>query len=359
LEKQHEFDITVRTPVIPHEKVVRQCTTATQLFFAEVGRERIIGVTGSKGKSTTATLLYRMLQKAGMTVRLVGNIGTPALFAITTEPPREDEIFVFELSSYQLEDLDVSPHFAVVTSLFPEHLDHHKTLEAYFAAKKNIINFQDDHDLFVFAEEFPQLERWAEDTNGGAVALTRLPFAIENKALRGSHMSVNAELAYTVGVLFGLSVSDGKEVIETFEGLPHRLQYIGTFSGIAFYDDSISTTPESAIAGIRAIGNVDTMILGGVDRGYDFSLLEKEVRSQGIRNVILFPESGEHMFASEDGLNILHTSNMDEAVQFAYANTQEGKSCLLSPAAPSYNLFTNFEERGKAFVKAVKAGKRQ
>jgi UDP-N-acetylmuramoyl-L-alanine---L-glutamate ligase len=129
---------------------------------------------------------------------------------------------------------------------------------------------------------------------------------------------------------------------------------VGTFEEIDFYDDSISTTPESTIAGIRAIGNVDTIILGGVDRGYDFKALEAELRTSGVRNIVLFPESGEHMLGSEEGFRVLHTSSMDEAVQFAYAHTEKGKSCLLSPSAPSYNLFTNFEARGAAFSDAVK-----
>ncbi len=352
-QKQHEFDITIKTPSIPSGTMQRQYTTATNFFFAEVPRGQIIGVTGSKGKSTTATLTHLMLQKAGKRVRLVGNIGVPALLEVLERPPREDELFVFELSSYQLEDLDVSPHVAVVTSLFTEHLDHHGSLQRYFEAKHNIIRFQDGGDIFVRAEGFPLLSQWGALALGSVLTPETLPFAVENMSLRGAHMRSNVELAYTVGKLWGATDADVQEVVSTFPGLPHRLMHVGTFRGIAFYDDSISTTPESAIAGIRALGDIDTIILGGVDRGYDFSLLEQELRAQDVRTVILFPESGEHMLSSEDGFTILHTASMEEAVQFAYAHTQEGKSCLLSPAAPSYNLFTNFEARGTAFSDAV------
>lgn len=354
LKKQHEYDITIKTPVIPSTLVKRHCTTATQLFFAEVDRRNIIGVTGSKGKSTTSTLTYLLLKKAGVRSHLVGNIGIPALQYLLDTPYGEDDIFVYELSSYQLEDLDVSPHVAVITSLFPEHIDHHGTLEAYYEAKRQIMRYQDSSDIVIHALGFPLLETWIKESAAYAVPEETLPFAISAMSLRGDHMRSNVALAYTIGKHYGVKDADAEAVINSFEGLPHRLQYVGTFKGIQFYDDSISTTPESAIAGIRALQNVGTIILGGVDRGYDFTLLEKELHESGIRNVVLFPESGEHMLSSETGFTVLHTASMEEAVQFAYEHTAEGKACLLSPAAPSYNLFTNFEERGKAFIDAIK-----
>jgi len=352
-EKQHAYDITIKTPSIPKETVVRQSLSATALFFAEIPAVQIIGVTGSKGKSTTATLIYRMLQEAKIPARLVGNIGISALESLLQKKAEADEVFVFELSSYQLEDLDVSPHRAVVTSLFPEHLDHHGSLEAYYAAKRNIVQFQQADDAFIYADGFPELERWAEESRAHAVKAQPLPFVFENPSLRGEHMKQNVGLAYEVAKQLGVTQEQAVKVVVSFEGLPHRLQHIGTHEEIAFYDDSISTTPESAIAGIRALKDVDTIILGGVDRGYAFAQLESELRSSGVRNIVLFPESGKKMLSSEEGFCVLHTSSMEEAVQFAYAHTQKGKSCLLSPAAPSYNLFKNFEARGEAFKNAV------
>lgn len=353
LQKQEAYDIVIKTPVIPKELVSSHYTTATNLFFAEVPTDQIIGVTGSKGKSTTSKLIYEMLEKGGKKVRLVGNIGVPALQEILDTPTTEGELFVFELSSYQLEDLDVSPHVAVVTSLFPEHLDHHGSLDAYYEAKRNIIKYQEADDTFVSAPGFAVLDAWADEAIGTVLFPEAIPFGIHNASLKGEHNHSNVKLAYTVAKMFGVSDESCMAVVDGFVGLPHRLEPAGTFKGIAFFDDSISTTPESAIAGILALGNVDTIILGGVDRGYDFTELEKELREQGVRNIVLFPESGEHMLASEDGFTTLHTASMDEAVQFAYAHTQEGKACLLSPSAPSYNLFTNFEERGDVFKAAV------
>jgi UDP-N-acetylmuramoylalanine--D-glutamate ligase len=354
LQRQHDFDITIKTPGIPQHLISRQSTTATQLFFSQVPKDQIIGITGSKGKSTTATLVYLLLKAAGKKVNLVGNIGLPALQQLQESAFDEDDLFVYELSSYQLEDLDVSPHIAVVTSLFPEHIDHHGSLEAYYEAKRNILRYQTSHDIAVHALGFPQLEEWIQASRAECIEEVAVPFTVSAPALRGDHMRSNVALAYTIGKLFGVSDASAEEVINTFQGLPHRLQKIGEYNDIEFYDDSISTTPESAIAGLRALGNVDTIILGGVDRGYRFEELENELRTQGVRNVVLFPESGEHMLQSEEGFMVLHTSSMDEAVRFAYMHTQKGKACLLSPAAPSYNLFTNFEERGNVFADAVR-----
>jgi UDP-N-acetylmuramoylalanine--D-glutamate ligase len=354
LSKQHEYDLVIKTAGLPGRLVERQFTTATNIFFNLVPRQNIIGVTGSKGKSTTSTLIYEMLKAAGKKVRLIGNIGKPMLESILEKPLDKDELCVIELSSYQLEDLDISPHVAVATSLFPEHLDYHGSLELYYNAKRNITRFQNKSDVFIYSPAFSDLALWAEESLAESITPKPLPFGINNKSLRGDHMKANVALAYTVAAQFGVTAKQAEVVVEEFVGLPHRLMYVGSWNDIEFYDDSISTTPESAIAAIKAIPNVNTIILGGVDRGYNFSQLESTLREYGVRNLILFPESGEHMLASEIGFNVLHTDSMKEAVEFAFKHTEKGKVCVLSPAAPSYNLFKNFEERGEAFTNAIK-----
>lgn len=354
LDAQEEYDIVIKTAGMPGALVTRQYTTATQLFFAQVPTARTIGVTGSKGKSTTATLIHDMLRAEGKKVRLIGNIGAPALQSVLDAPVDPDELCVFELSSYQLEDLDVSPHTAVVTSLFPEHLDYHGSLKAYYEAKRNIVLYQHEGDVFVCQNGYAVLDSWAAAHTAQVVHPEPLPFTYENEALLGEHMRANVALAYEVAKRFGVTEGTALRAVQSFKGLPHRLMHVGTFKGVSFYDDSISTTPESAIAGVRALERVDTILLGGVDRGYDFTELEATLRTHGVRTVILFPESGARMLVSEDGFRVLHTDSMDEAVRFAYEYTEQGKICLLSPAAPSYNLFTNFEARGDAFIEAVK-----
>lgn len=355
LSKQEEYDLTIKTAGLPGRLLTRQYTTATNIFFSQVPSPNIIGITGSKGKSTTATLIYEMLKTVRRPVRLVGNIGKPALASILAEPAKKDELFVMELSSYQLEDLDQSPKTAVVTSLFPEHLDYHGSLSLYYAAKQNIVRFQKKEDLLIYAPGFPELEEWAKEHEGQVEMAPAWPDLVSNKSLRGDHMKANVGLAFATAQHFGVTKEQAEIVIKNFIGLPHRLTHVFTVADIEFYDDSISTTPESAIAAIKALENVDTIILGGVDRGYDFSKLEMTLREYGVRNLILFPNSGNQMVVNEVGFNILRTSNMDEAVTFAFKYTAGGKSCVLSPAAPSYNLYKNFEERGAVFIQAVKA----
>lgn len=355
LNKQEEYDLTIKTAGLPGRLLTRQFTTATNIFFNEVPRENIIGVTGSKGKSTTATLIYEMLKVAGREVRLVGNIGMPALESILTKPAEAGKLFVVELSSYQLEDLDQSPKTAVVTSLFPEHIDYHGSLSLYYGAKENIVRFQKDEDRFIYASGFPELAVWANKYTGRAEKAPFWSDVINNKSLRGDHMKANVGLGFAAALHFGVTKEQAEVVVENFIGLPHRLMHVGTFADIEFYDDSISTTPESAIAAIKALENVDTIILGGVDRGYDFANLEKTLQDYNVRNLILFPDSGDHMIQLEAGFNVLHTSNMIDAVAFAFRHTAAGKSCVLSPAAPSYNLYKNFEARGEAFIQVVKS----
>jgi len=154
--------------------------------------------------------------------------------------------------------------------------------------------------------------------------------------------------------LCGVADADIERAVRSFKGLPHRLELVGEFKGIRFYDDAISTTPESTVAALRSVPDIGTLFLGGHDRGYDFKELEEEIRAQGIKNIVLFPETGKRMFRERSGLKILETSDMDEAVRFAYAHTTKGEACVLSCASPSYGLWKNFEEKGDAFARAVK-----
>jgi UDP-N-acetylmuramoylalanine--D-glutamate ligase len=175
-------------------------------------------------------------------------------------------------------------------------------------------------------------------------------------SLLGDHNKRNILSVFAVGSLVGIPKSITREVCMNFHGLPHRLEFIGTFRGISFYDDAISTTPESTIEGIRAFkGQVDTIILGGQDRGYDFAELARELKIENIRNVVLFPDSGDHIRPLLDSsYNILSTTSMEAAVKFAYSHTMLGKICLLSTASPSYNLWKNYEAKGSEFQKCVR-----
>jgi len=359
LEKQLDYDIAVRSPGVAKEKVKIPYTTATNIFFSyarQIPGVKIIGVTGSKGKSTTASLIYHILKKAGKNAELLGNIGKPMLSAVM-QKIEEDTIFVLELSSYQLDDIKFSPNVAVITTLFPEHMNYHNSVRNYYNAKKNIIKFQEADDFFVFNPDNKKLSNWVKKE---VVKAKLTPFApkefIENinLPLIGEHNKENIRAAVSAVKCFDISDDIIKKAIEEFKPLPHRLEFVGEFKGIKFYDDANSTTPESTTMALKALPNVGTIFLGGQDRGYKFFNLERTLRKCKVKNVVLFPESGKNILKSRQGLNVLETASMEEAVRFAYKYTQKGDSCLLSCASPSYSLWKNFEEKGDQFQEAVR-----
>jgi len=335
LEKQKNYDLAIKTPGIPKEKVVIPHTTATNIFFSQ-NKNFIIGVTGSKGKSTTASLIYEIIKTSGKKVRLIGNIGNPMLEVLFTKID-PDEIFVVELSSYMLDDIEYSPNIALLLNLFPDHMDYHGGVENYYEAKKNIFKFQKPGDLAIkpFFNE-------------------KIPLSKKEIPLIGGHNIKNIQAAIKVARVLNISDSIIKEAVKNFKPLPHRLEFVGKFKGIKFYDDAISTTPESTIMAIKALKNIGTIFLGGEDRGYDFRELEKTLRKYKIKNIVLFPDSGGHILKSKQGFNFLETRSMEEAVLFAFKNTPNGQICLLSTASPSYSIWKNFEEKGNLFQRLIK-----
>ncbi len=330
-----DADITIKTPGINKSQMTGLYTTPTNIFFSKVlGKNLIIGVTGSKGKSTTTSLIYHILKTAGKDVQILGNIGKPMLEALTRPYPLDPNTYlVLELSSFQLDDIKFSPNIAVITNLFPEHMDFHGSLKAYYEAKKNIYRFQKAGDHLV---DRPKAKKHYESN------------------LLGQHNQNNIEAAVEVAKILNIPQEKIEEAIKTFKGLEHRLEKVGEYKGITFYDDAISTTPDSTIMAIKALKNIDTIFLGGQDRGYDFTELGKVIMRHKIRNVVLFPDSGSKMLKRTKGFTILKTRSMQEAVKFAYKNTKQGSVCLLSCASPSYSLWKNFEKKGDEFKKFVK-----
>lgn len=348
LNRQDAYDIAVKTPGIPKRLVTIQYTTATNLFFANA-HNTVIGITASKGKSTTTSLLHAMLRQGGIRSRLLGNIGEPMLKACL-RPIHPHDVFVLELSSYQLDDIEFSPHIAAVLNLFPEHMNYHGSVEAYYAAKKRITDFQGTKDIFVYNKTDPQIHRWLKSAQAKLVPCVVRPPMPEGKiSLIGRHNLQNIAAAATIASLLHVSDVAIRTAIKKFQPLRHRLEDIGTYRKIRFIDDAISTTPESTIAALRALPNVQTLFLGGEDRGYSFGKLEKEIRKQGVKNIVLFPTSGKRIFRTTKGLTVLRTRSMKSAVRFAYQHTSPGAICLLSTASPSYSVWRDFTEKGKEF----------
>jgi UDP-N-acetylmuramoylalanine--D-glutamate ligase len=368
LKNLQSFDVIIKSPGIPPQKefdaVKTKMTTSTQIFLdsiADTGAT-VIGVTGSKGKSTTSSLIYEILKADGRDVYLVGNIGEPAIKHL--KDAKSNTIFVQEMSSYQLMDLQSSPHIAVVTSFFPEHLDYHGTLDAYLDAKKHIARFQTEDDVIFFASSSPACKHIADESAGTKIMFTSAdaPVKIDETKLKGAHNLKNIGAAAKVAKFLDVEKKIIVKTIKNFTPLPHRLQSLGVQHGFEWVNDSISTTPQSAIAALEALGeNVTTIIVGGQDRGYDFSpLIDALLAHPNLLHVILLPDSGNKIRSllearKQTKLTLDDAADMASAVSIAKKQTATATKpiVLLSPASPSYGHFVNFEDRGEQFRSCI------
>ncbi|MDO8648261.1 MAG: UDP-N-acetylmuramoyl-L-alanine--D-glutamate ligase [Candidatus Peregrinibacteria bacterium] len=377
LQKLDRFDVIIKSPGIPPkselEGVKDRLTSATQIFFDSIAGTgaTVIGVTGSKGKSTTSTLIYDILCADGRDAYLVGNIGTPAISFVGKAS--KNAFFVHELSSYQLMDLTVSPQIAVVTSFFPEHLDYHGSLAAYREAKAHIAHFQQLKDRIFYNAASDGARIIAEQSAGEQIPFspTDAIVLLEETRLLGAHNESNIAAATLVARSLGIPDEVIAEAVRSFEPLPHRLQSLGIHHGIEWIDDAISTTPESAIAALDALGDrVTTIILGGQDRGNDFTGLAERIAASEVKTVILFPGSGGRIRSALEAAQCPHppapspsprleffdAPSMESAVAIAREHTPSGTICLLSTASPSYGMFKNFEEKGGEFRRCILGG---
>ena len=361
LKQIHAHDVILKSPGIPLRVINAQAkkkqtiTSATNIFFSNC-KGTIVGVTGTKGKSTTASLLAEVLKLTKQKVYLVGNIEQPALQHLSGI--QEADIVVYELSSAQLETADQSPHIAVLLNFYPEHMDYHGTLSAYLRAKTNITKFQTPDDYFIFNE--------ADETVAKVAASTKAkPIGFKPKNNKGAAFIAALEPVFAVAKLFNIPKDKMEKAIQKFKPLPHRLQRVGTHKGITFYNDSLATIPEATIAALDQLGpTVHTLLVGGFDRGISMEKLALRLLKSKIHCIIVFPTTGElvvkemEKIAKKEGIPKLPQSffvnNMATAVQLAYDHTPKGGICLLSPAASSFHMFQNYKERGEEFQKFVK-----
>ncbi len=356
------YDLIIKSPGIPPdivEKVsypTQVLSSVTQIFF-DLHRGTIIGVTGTKGKSTTASLIYEMLRQGKRHVHLIGNIEKPVLNFV--DKSSDEDIFVYELSSFQLENLDKSPHIAVLLNFYKEHLDYHKDFTRYVEAKENITRFQRTSDYFIFNNNDAVVRKMALRSHA-----IKIPFNFKgNDGLRSKGFIATSAPARIVGELFKIPKREIEKTLANFKSLPHRLEYVGKYGGIDFYNDSLATVPEATMAALNFLGGkVETLIVGGFDRGLDFQELARAILKGSIKTVVLFPTTGEKIW--KEILSLLKrgnvkipkhflAQNMEEAVNYAYLNTARDKACLLSPASPSFNMFKDYKDRGDQFKKMV------
>jgi UDP-N-acetylmuramoylalanine--D-glutamate ligase len=385
LEAVNNYETVIKSPGIPYTARPGQyVTSATNIFFA-LTPGKTIGVTGTKGKSTTSALIAAMLKQQFKDVRLAGNIGSPMLDAMGDQlaAATDQTIFVVEVSSFQASNLVFSPDIAVILEIVAEHLDYHGSFEAYIEAKLNLARYQESPSTLIFNPAHADLRAKTAgskahkvyfDNEEGLVFIKEGavwgrfecgPVAVIEKdklPLLGPGNLQNVMAACAAAITCGLSASQIREAVLSFTPLPHRLEKVGTFKGITFINDSLATTPQAARNALLAFpGQVDTLIAGGFDRGLEFDLLGEAVTIAGVKNLILFPTTGEKIWAAvekhcQGGLPAYFPVNsMEDAVRQAYACTTAGKFCLLSPAASSFNLFVDYKDRGDQFKRCVQA----
>ena len=366
LEGIGEYDVIVKSPGISLKDLAgridpSKITSQTDLFLRRFSGQ-VIGVTGTKGKSTTASLISHILTNAGRDAILLGNIGTPAFHFIDRITP--GTLIVFELSSHQLQHVVRSPHIAVLLNLYQEHLDAYRSYEEYRLAKMNIMRFQQADDYFIYNADDPLVVAHAETLKGDQ---SLVPFSLQgggmvydfhNRYLRGDHNRRNVLAAVAACRICGVDDFGIDEGLDSFKGLAHRMEYVGEFHGILFYDDSIATIPEACMAAVRAIPDVDTLVLGGFDRGVEYGELAGFLLGSGVQTFLLTGMAGARIAEEMErqgsrGKRVIRIRRFDEFLEPALKYTRPGHVCLLSPAAASYDEFRSFEERGMRFVQLV------
>lgn len=373
-EQLGQFDVLLKSPGISSYRpeiqraVAQGCTltSGTQIWFDAHSNDKIIVVTGTKGKSTTASLLAHLLQQAGISASLIGNIGKPALEQIDLKP--KPEVWIVELSSYQTRELSADPSAAILLNLYPEHTDWHLTTENYYDDKTRfiaemqkgvaILNAQDCNTAEVLNP--PKNRRYFNTREGIHITEQHLVdqesvlCAREDIPLQGEHNLKNLCAALTALKTLGYNPTSMLEGVASFQSLPHRLKYLGQRDKVDYIDDSISTTPQSALAALNAyVDQPVTLLVGGYDRDLDWTEFAERAQKTTLQTLITMPESGSKIAAAlrstDVGFEIIETNSLEAAVEAAQTNTPTGGAIILSPGAPSYGRFRNYQERGEMF----------
>ncbi len=377
----NDYDIIMKSPGIVLEQPLSYYTckiaSQTELFFARYGRQ-IVGITGTKGKSTTTTLLYHILKEAGKPCVLAGNIGIPAFDV--AEEINEDTIICFEMSSHQLEYMTVAPKYAVLMNIHEEHLDHYGTMEKYVAAKENIYRNQLEGDMLICnAEILPEPDTcrakvisidYASGNRNADIQVGETYIKYQGEiyeiptqeiSLIGVHNYYDIGVAYAYAKEFGVSKEAFTKGLKTYETLPHRLQFVGKVDGVKYYDDSISTICDTTIQALNSLKDTDTVLIGGMDRGIDYRELIEYLGGHPVPHIILMEATGKRIYEEiqssypkfQNKERIELVEHLEDAVALAKKVTAKDRSCVMSPAAASYGIFKNFEERGEIFTKLV------
>ncbi len=368
------FDLVVRTAGLNPNKIKTdgKIWSATNEFFAKCPAP-VIGVTGTKGKGTTCSLIASILRSAGKTVHLVGNIGVPALELLPKI--QSDDVVVYELSSFQLWDLERSPHIATVLMIEPDHLDMHTDMDDYVDAKSNITTHQTNDDIAIYHPTNHYSKRIADKSSGRKIRYNdvndigvyvdsnkfcvqgRIICGVDELRIAGAHNRENACAAITATLAFDDEITNEQIIVglNNFSGLPHRLKFVAEKNGVKYYDDSIATTPGSAIAALKSFDQPITIILGGSDKGVSYN----DVIRQAVdvhATIIAVGQTGENIYELAKSANaraVRVRGSMDEVVRIASDLTSAGGVVVLSPASASFDQYKSYSDRGDQFIAAV------
>lgn len=366
------FDVIIKAPGVRFRgldisKFKDKITSQLGLILDFFG-SNVIGISGTKGKSTTTSLIYKVLKEQDKDAYLLGNIGIPIFDYV--EQFTDESILVIESAAPQLEFVKSSPHISIILNLFEEHLDFFGSKEQYFLSKMNLFKYQDNSDYGLYTSSNDTLKDYVDNGN----YKTNLVDIAKDIKLDENHVLFNDKILYNINderlllgkhnlsnILFVLRLSElmhldleqTVKTINSFEPLEHRMEFVGTFNGVKYYNDSIATIPDACINACDTL-KPDTLIFGGMDRGIDYSELINYFNNSNIENFICMPETGYKIGKSIKNKNVYFIENLNEAVKKAKEVTKH--TCVMSPAAPSYNAFKNFEEKGKVYKTYIKEG---
>ena len=389
LDDLTDFDLLFRTPGLPTldprlcEARRRGVEVSSQTsLFLQLCPAPVLGITGTKGKGTTTELLHVLLETdPAARVFSGGNIGRPPLEFVDELQPTDR--VVLELSSFQLQDLDQSPHIAVVLSVTEDHLDYHADRAEYVDAKKPICRYQKPGDILVVNQDCPTARTFAEESSAALWAFSTttpsIPGAwiadgqlwaccpgaqpsaicpVDDIPLRGQHNWSNVAAAVAGALAFGASATHFAEAIRSFKGLPHRLEYVAERDGVTYYNDSLATTVDAACAAIRAFDAPLLLIAGGASKGADFSTLGTAIAEANVRAVLLIGQEAPRIAAALQqagaGEVVHQCGDLDAALNTARRLAQTGDVVLLSPACASFDQFASYAERGDLFKRLVR-----
>jgi UDP-N-acetylmuramoylalanine--D-glutamate ligase len=372
------YDVVVRSPAVAPYRLQTdgRVTTVTKEFFSVFGPTRIIGVTGSKGKGTMSALIYEMLKVVGKRVHLAGNIGVPALDLLPDV--KDGDYVVLELSSFQLWDLEVSPHISVVGMITPDHLDVHKNFDEYINAKANISRYQKLDDVIIYHPTNSH-SKWIADQSSAKTKLRyNTPEAahiehdhiviaeqkickVDDVQIPGKHNLENICAALTAAWQITQDIEALGRAISEYKGLEHRIEFVRSVDGVNYYDDSFAASTSAAVVAAQAFEAPKVMILGGFDRGIDLESMVGELAATTLRKVLLIgqtaPRLAELFVAAGKGelVERLESADMTEIATRAQHVAQKGDVVILSPGSASFDMFEDYKDRGNKFKEAVRA----